>query len=194
MKEKFSVWLMPEETYFKRLQNKISELSQAHNSPVLNPHITVFTGYIEDKNNLPSIIGEVADRFNPVTLKVKGVGARERYIQSLFYYFNLTQELSDLSDAIKKIADPNSEYSLVDLEQTNLEKPFPSFPHLSLLYSDRPLEEKQALIPGVFVPEEEIIFDRIVTMMLPAPANQLEQWYVISDDRLRSSIYASLRI
>jgi putative hydrolase of the HAD superfamily len=95
----------------------------------------------------------------PFNLHVRGIGCTEEYFKTLFVEFEEDDALRHLSDRIRGGLQEDSGYRL--------------FPHLSLLYNDMPLRDKQALARRVRLDRNRFVFGEV---KITTALNAREGW------------------
>jgi putative hydrolase of the HAD superfamily len=96
---------------------------------------------------------------SPITLRVRGIGCTPDYFKTLLIEFEEHPLLRRIHDRLKEGFSDVSHYELV--------------PHLSLLYADLPLREKEALARRTFVSHDKLRFDAV---KIVTPLNSVEGW------------------
>ena len=142
-------WLMPAPEDIPVLQAIIEELANRYDAPIFKPHLTLYSGQFEKEEtpwaNLPSI--------EPISLPVLGVDATTQYTKTLFLQFPRNERLLALMESLREQCPEPSGYSLD--------------PHLSLLYADLPLSEKQNLAKNLFPPLARVRFTSLSVIEHP---------------------------
>jgi putative hydrolase of the HAD superfamily len=95
----------------------------------------------------------------PITLRVRGIGCTADYFKTLFVEFEEDALLRTLHERVKAGCGVDSDYELI--------------PHLSLLYADLPLKDKESLTRLVALDRTGVRFDEI---KLVTPLNLHEGW------------------
>jgi len=95
----------------------------------------------------------------PITLSVRGIGCTPEYFKALFIEFEEHPFLRHIHDRMKQ-------------ECSDLD-PYEFAPHLSLLYADLPLGEKEALTARTLIDRSELHFDQV---KIVTPLNRVEGW------------------
>jgi len=95
----------------------------------------------------------------PITLAVCGIACTPEYFKTLFIVFEEHPLLRHIHDRMKQ-------------ECSDLD-PYEFAPHLSLLYADLPLGEKEALTARTLINRSELHFDQV---KIVTPLNRVEGW------------------
>jgi putative hydrolase of the HAD superfamily len=127
--------------------------------PAFEPHVTLYTGTFADPLTVERAIALAVEGVPPITLSVQGIGCTEEYFKALFLDFVEDNLLRSIHERFRDACGVSSGYEL--------------HPHLSLLYSDIALTEKEILAQEVALPCREYRFDRV---KLVTPGNCLEGW------------------
>ncbi|HET6420768.1 MAG TPA: 2'-5' RNA ligase family protein [Geobacteraceae bacterium] len=157
--ERYSVFLTPSGADFAYTANLIREMCGKYDEFPFEPHVTVYSGTFSDLDRLKKLLSSAVAGIGPITLRVRGVGCKEDYFKSLFIEFHENTALRGIHERIRAMVETESGYELV--------------PHLSLLYSEMPLTEKQALAKRVIPDREVILFSSV---KIVTPRNPKEGW------------------
>lgn len=157
--QRFSVFLTPAKEDFIYAESLIQRLSSEYDAAPFEPHVTVFSGDLDDPEALMSLLLRLTRGVKPFCLRVKGIGCSEEYFRTLFVEFEESPALQDIYRAVREGVQKESGYRLV--------------PHMSLLYKEMPLTQKEALAKRVSFDREEVLFD---CLKLVTPENRLEGW------------------
>lgn len=152
------------------MQRVIQELAQRFGAPVFAPHVTLYSGPLDQRDDLPKVLRDLAQRFAPMELAVTGLAHSSQFTRTFFMEFASHPALNDLSDAARDAMTQREAYNLR--------------PHLSLLYADLPPDEREKLhcaVPGA------IHFDAITAIISAGDTQSradVERWDVLSGERL----------
>jgi putative hydrolase of the HAD superfamily len=154
-----SVFLTPAGDDFAYLDGLIRETSAKYDLPPFEPHVTLYSGMFPDTGVLRRAIDAAVAGISPITLAVRGIGCTSEYFKTLFIEFEEHPLLRHIHDRLKEECGDVSTYELA--------------PHLSLLYADLPLGEKEALAARTLLDRVEFHFEgvKIVT-----PLNIVDGW------------------
>lgn len=144
----FSIWLMFSKDYEIELQLIIDSLSKEFKSFTFKPHLTLIPGF-EDKDNLLKKFADFVEGLSLFELMIKDVKYSNEFYKSLFFEVEKSEILINLFSKACKTFNFNTTQ-------------FDFSPHISLLYTNSPLESKkttalkfQNLIP------KKILVDKI---------------------------------
>jgi len=157
--DRFSLFLTPCDAEFVHLEALIRELGLACAAIPFEPHVTVYSGSLTDPDLLKRTVVAALERTGPFPLKVTGIGFSVEYFKSVFVEFEENLPLRGIHDRLKRGLGEDSGYVLA--------------PHLSLLYSDKPLAEKADLARRIVLDRQDILFDRVKVVV---PQNPLDVW------------------
>jgi len=127
----FCVWLIPAEPYYSSLMSKIQELSITFEAPAFIPHLTLFCGKTSNISQVKNDLNHLLSRQTPLVLSSTVIDFTDEYYRTLFLKFKADKVVSKMNAALKNVLDHNSLYQFS--------------PHLSFLYQNLPLSEKQRL-------------------------------------------------
>ena len=154
-----SVFLTPAPDDFASLARMITEISAKYDAPPFEPHVTLYSGLFPDPAAVGKGLTAAVSGTPPLTLRVRGIGCTTDYFKTLFIEFEENALLRDLHDRIQAACGVDSGHELR--------------PHLSLLYADLPLGDKQSLARRISPDRTEIRFDEV---KLVTPLNVQEGW------------------
>jgi 2',3'-cyclic-nucleotide 3'-phosphodiesterase len=121
-----SLWLMPNSAAREPLRGVISTLSERHQSPQFEPHITLISLPAQTPTPLPSLALP-----KPFCVQFKSVQSGTSYFQSIRIAIEPTPALLSFHDAaVVAFHAPKKGY----------------FPHLSLFYAELPSQGREAII------------------------------------------------
>jgi putative hydrolase of the HAD superfamily len=154
-----SVFLTPAGDDFARLDGLITETCARYDLPPFEPHVTLYSGMSLDPPLLKRAIDAAVAGLAPITLTVRGIGCTPEYFRTLFIEFHEHHLLRRIHGQLKAECGDSSPYLLA--------------PHLSLLYADLPLGEKEALAAKTRLDRSELHFDEV---KIVTPLNREEGW------------------
>ena len=157
--QKYSIFLTPAPEDFAYTDYLIRELSARYDAEPFEPHVTVYAGTFRTIEPLESAVRHAIKGVQPFSLPVQGIGFSEEYFKTLFVDFAMSDILRKIYEKIRSGVHEDSGYVLK--------------PHLSLLYHDIPLHDKEALAKTVTLDRSEVHFEQIKIM---TPANRIAGW------------------
>jgi len=157
--QKYSVFLTPSPADFAYTADLIRDLCARHGGFPFEPHVTLYAGEFRDPDRLKKVVSSAVSGVRPFFLPIRGIGWDEAYFRSLFIEFMDDPVPRQLHERIRAGVETESGYLL--------------FPHLSLLYSDMPPAEKEALAERVVPDRTGIHFDAV---KIVSPRNLKEGW------------------
>jgi len=140
----------------------IQDLSQTYGTPVFEPHVTIVSGLSGDEEALVSTIDAFAASKEILSAPVEGLDYQEGFFKALFLNVQNTPALDQLNQQARMRLNP--------FGQGVYE------PHLSLLYGDITVEEKNQIIAQLTLPFQTITFDRL---KLVQGHSDVTQWRVV---------------
>jgi len=154
-----SIFLTPARDDYATLAGVIGEMCNRFDLPPFEPHLTIFAGSFTDPAAVERTLEAAVAGLPPLTLRVSGIGCSAEYFKTLFIEFEEDSTLRFIHERIKGEWGISPAYEL--------------HPHLSLLYADLPLREKETLARGIVLNRDLILFDRV---RLVTPGNRTEGW------------------
>ena len=167
--QRLSFWLVPAEDEYLVLSGIIREVAGKLDSPVFEPHVTVFLTHGDDEKGR-RILDQSALRFGPITLDAGELRCGDVFSKTLFLTFKPSKDIEALSAFIGDTAGKKKNYKLE--------------PHLSLAYKDLSRKYREALRREVKVPLGRIRFDRlraIASERFTTTAGDVAAWRVIAE-------------
>ncbi len=171
-KQIVTFWLLPAEgvrTFFSEL---ITKLASRFEAPVFEPHVTIQVAN-NTSGDVEAILDKALTKQSPYRLFVRGLKYSDEFTRTLFVEFEPDARLAQLSDFLRRASVSPIDYRLN--------------PHLSLLYKDLDTETKRELADSISLPFDEIVFDRVKAVVIPAEIRSradVEAWRVIAERTL----------
>ena len=153
----YSIWVIPPEPVFSRLQKIIDELSSEYGGPRFEPHMTVLGDIEEDLATIRRPIEKLAADLDSLELTLGTVSFGITHFQSVFASVNPTPDLLKLNSELKK---------LFRLENRSFA------PHISLLYGRYDMATKERAASKIKLPSSSFVVNEFV--ITPATSNPTE--------------------
>ena len=144
-------WLLPAAPARQFFRSLIVELAARFDAPVFEPHLTLLGGIANHERALRAL-REVSVKTR-CELRIEGVHFSERFTQTLFVRFYLSDELRRLSRVFAQALD--------------LESGDDFDPHVSLLYKDMPVADKKELAGWIKISFEQASFEGLKLIAHP---------------------------
>jgi hypothetical protein len=174
--ERVSYWLIPAEPDGEHFLEIICEMAGwFHETPVFNPHVTVYSGPLDPRDDVETILAAAAVGIAEVTLRARGIGRSEEFTKSLFVEFESSSVVTQISDRLKNGSATPADYKLG--------------PHLSLIYARLSNEMKDQLTRGLSLPPT-VRFDALQAVRtgpVTESKSDVEAWRVLATRRLHSA-------
>jgi putative hydrolase of the HAD superfamily len=154
-----SVFLSPAMDDFAYLAGLICETCAKYDVSPFEPHVTIYSGVFLDAAVLRKDIDAAVAGVSPIILSSLGIGYSADYFKTLFIEFEEHPLLRCIHNRLEKAYCDFSSYVLR--------------PHLSLLYADLPLKEKDELARRTLVDHDKISFDEV---KIVTPLNNVQGW------------------
>lgn len=170
-----SFWLIPREPVRRRLASLITALAARYGTPGFEPHLTVLGDVMADPATAAAALRSATAGLGPLALGVRGVGCGEAFFKSVFIELSASTLLLRLSERLRAALPGARNYVLQ--------------PHLSLLYAEMPMAEKEVLRRELRIATATIDFDVAATV---TPGNAAQGWYDVAawQDLLRLKLSA----
>lgn len=172
-RERMSLWLVPSDKHKSILDEIILSLSQRYESPLFEPHVTVYAGHLTLEETR-SVISSIANAFSGFALTIASISYDNTFTKTLFLTFEHSEKLESLALSIRNAITKPSDYVLDA--------------HLSLIYGDMDEQEKQRLCKSITLPIEKIFFNKLRAIRTPMPARSekdVEVWRQVFSAKLK---------
>lgn len=168
----YHLWLKPETTAHVELSELIRQLSQTYNTRLFDPHVTLLGNITGSEADLITKTAEVSKQVSRITATIERAAYLNEFYRSLFLLVKPTAELINANTYAKQAF------------RSLLNESF--MPHLSLLYGNIPVDEKETIIKKLnsrlFTP---FYLDKIV---LFCTSNDPVKWYPVQSFPLVTAI------
>lgn len=164
--ERMSIWLIPCDEHKILLSKYIVELSRKLESPVFEPHVTLYSGQIS-RTSVKQSLDYAAKHCRPVTLEAKNIRTEDIFTKTLYLALKDSKDLSYLSKLFKSYF-----FSLS----------FTLDPHLSLAYKILPESIRDSLVRKTRLPISKIKFSSFKAIHTPIPTkseDDIQTWKVL---------------
>ncbi len=154
---KYSIWLIPSSPTFENIQNCIRTLSEKHNGPIFEPHITILGNIEKDLGSITTTLEKLANNVHVFKLQLGEISISNTYFQSVLIRVRATDTLMRLHQDMK---------SLLNVESS------PFMPHMSLLYGNHDMEVREKIASSIKLPPETFHVNEFI--ITPATSNPSE--------------------
>ncbi len=164
--ERMSIWLIPCDEHKALLSKCIVELSTKLHSPVFEPHVTLFSGYIS-RASVKQSLDYAANHCKPVTLETENIKTEDILTKTLYLSLKSSKDLLYLSGLFKNYFFSSS---------------FSFDPHLSLAYKILPKSTRDSLVCETRLPFKKIKFSSLKAIHTPIPSkseNDIKTWELL---------------
>lgn len=155
-------WLVPCLQERLLLKDLITSFAEKFSSPVFLPHVTLYSCERGERQEL-SLLTSLAKRCPPFSMAVDSIGSSERIAQAFSLRLQRCKEVEGLAQSLATRAPSVSDYTFD--------------PHLSLVYQDLPVAERNRLVSNWSSPLENICFDQLWAVAIPAQIKTLQDFY-----------------
>jgi 2'-5' RNA ligase len=161
-------WLIPSEPAHSLFQGIINDLANRYDAPVFEPHVTIHAG--ADRADLAqTALGHAGRECSVIRLKPLGIDQSDEFTKTLFVQFELTSELRQLNDLLRRTVYDPLKYEIK--------------PHLSLLYKDMSAAARHQLAASITIPFSEVSFDALQAIRCVSPTQsptQVQAWQLVA--------------
>ena len=131
----YSVWLMPEDEIYAKLNSTIRQLSKPYSTPEFEPHVTVIGTLTGDEQTLIEKMEDLAGIMTPFPIKLMDLDFLNEYFRCLFIRIEQTAAVMGANTRARTIFDQSRSADYM--------------PHLSLMYGDIDTGVKKAIISTI---------------------------------------------
>ena len=163
-----SIWLTPAKEDSAYLQEIVNELASEYQAPVFSPHCTLLSQVELDVHELQPVLSSIAQESTPLFVTMSGLRYTNYIWKTVFIELEESLELTHLQQRIASQLSPAPPYEFL--------------PHLSLIYKDMPVEQKEEIIRNLTVRNSNKM-DKI-TAMRTGP--NVEEWENITEVQLNA--------
>ena len=167
MGHQISYWLMPSAKDRDYLKAIIMQLARDYDTPVFEPHMTLFSTEEKNLDKPKEIINNLSNSFSYCSLRTEKLDYSDSYTKTLYLNLEKTNELDLLFKRIKKLSKPKQDYNLS--------------PHISLLYLNTKLSKKKSIASKLKIETELVQFSEIAAVLM-------DQKNEVKDDILKWQI------
>lgn len=163
MEEQYSLWITPSGEVKDILQKIINKLSSSYNGPIFEPHMTLLGNIKTNKDQMIENARKLSSMLRQFSLSFSEVSFSTTYFQSVFIRVRSTSSLMNANMKAKEIyKDENTVF----------------MPHISVLYGDHSMEEREKIAGSIAVPELTFIAGSLV--VVPS-AKDIATWTPIAE-------------
>ena len=166
--KRVSYWLMPAGPDQKTLSQIIRELAARYHGPVFDPHVTIYSGPLQESDEVQEIVTEATATFSAFTLNATGIAHSGQFTKTLCFEFAEHETLTRLSHILRQRMSARAEYVLR--------------PHLSLIYALLSEETRRKAATEVGLPSA-IHFDgiRAIRHYGVSTRRDVEAWETVAE-------------
>jgi hypothetical protein len=168
-----SYWLVPAAAERPFWQQLIDTLGRTHDAPAFVPHVTIYSGDSSPQDDPLAIMTQATRALRGVRLQIDRILYTEAFTKSLFVQFHPSEQLSRITEALRRLSAHPSAYVLD--------------PHLSLLYKHLPAHAKHQLATTIQLPVSEIFFDEVwanAAAGATRTAEDVRRWEIVGRQHL----------
>lgn len=161
MREKFSIWALPEKSTENDLQSIIIYLSLLYGGPIFQPHLTLIGDVGRDQGHMIEAAHLLAEDLEEFRLRLGEVSFSTTFFQSVFVRALATAQIMEKNLQAKKI---------LRLENNVY------MPHVSLLYGDHSMRTREEAMHKVVLTSNNFNVERFV--LVPSTPDPSE-WEIL---------------
>jgi len=131
----YSIWILPPEAVFDKLDYVITQISKQYSTPYFEPHVTLLGNFTLPEEEMLSKTHQLTNFLKPFTLKLTTIDYLNEYFKSLFIRVEETEKLMEAHQEARTLFNRAHDPKF--------------FPHLSLLYGNFSRETKENIISEI---------------------------------------------
>ncbi|PNW77036.1 hypothetical protein CHLRE_10g419600v5 [Chlamydomonas reinhardtii] len=165
-KEQYAIFAVPKGQLQGQLQAEIVHLGMKCHAPTFAPHTTVLAAIERPREEVLAVAAEMCKHVKKYRINFTEVACGSIYYQCVYLLVDKTEGVLAAGAAARKAFGITTG---------------PYMPHLSLLYSDIPQEERAKIVEH----EKERLYDNPATRLLETgfDVDSLAVWYVPEEDK-----------
>jgi len=160
----YYLWLIPQKAARDEFQKIIQNLSEAYGTPAFEPHVTLVSGLSGNEEHLVKKIDAFARGKYSLSVAMKGIDYTHGFFTALFLNIPNTPAIDQLHTQAREHLKPFGQG--------------PYHPHLSLLYGNITVQEKERIIANLNLSPQTITLDKL---KLVKGHSDVTQWRVIRE-------------
>ena len=160
-------WLVPAEPHYSWCQREIERLAREFDAPAFHPHVTIHSAAFPPPKKSSHFFPRHLEQLLPCTLHPQQVNHSEQFTKTLFIELAGSPALTEIADRLRAFTGDH-EYELR--------------PHLSLLYKNLKVEEREGAAATIKIPSEPLRFGEIAAVRSPRPASNesdVRAWQIV---------------
>ena len=155
-----AIWLTFSKNDRNYLKKIIDEISEKHNAPKFEPHITVYGLVNLEMSLIDNIVGEIGSTHNSFSVKKSKILQSDELWKTVFIELKINNQLESIHENLKKHFGKISKYEFK--------------PHISLIYKILSIEDKIKIIKELDIKNEFMIENLAVQKFFP----EIEKWKI----------------
>ena len=133
--EVYSVWFIPEDEMYMKLNSTIRQLSRPYSTPEFEPHVTVIGTLTGEEQTLIAKLEDLAATMKPFQMKLMELDFLNEYFRCLFIRIEQSATVMGANTHARTVFDQSRSADYM--------------PHLSLMYGDIDAGVKKAIIKTI---------------------------------------------
>ncbi|KAG2429140.1 hypothetical protein HYH02_014176 [Chlamydomonas schloesseri] len=165
-KEQYAIFAVPKGRLQEQLQEEIVHLGKKCHAPTFAPHTTVLAAIERPREEVLALAAEMCKKVKKYRINFTEVARGSIYYQCVYLLVDKTEGAMAAGAAAREVFGMTTG---------------PYMPHLSLLYSDMPQEERAKIVQH----EKERLFNNPDTRLVDTgfDVDSLAVWYVPEEDK-----------
>ncbi len=158
-----AIWLTFSKSDREYLKNIIDKISEEHQAPKFEPHITIY-GLVDSEISLiETIAKEITLNQNSFLVKKSEILQSDELWKTVFIELKTSQQLESTHKKFKKYFEKISKYEFD--------------PHISLIYKILPIEERIKIINKLNIKKEFVVSKLAIQKFFP----DIEKWKIVKE-------------
>jgi len=143
--ELYSIWIIPPEPFYSKIEKTVNFLSKKYKGPVLEPHMTLLGNIEMPLSQLVQKTKKLAESTKPFVISSGPVSFSTTYFQSVLLRINSNAKLMQLNLNAKKLTGKENDVFM---------------PHISLLYGDHEMGVRQSVASEIRFPKTSFLAEK----------------------------------
>ena len=143
--ELYSIWIIPPEPFYSKIEKTVNFLSKKYKGPVFEPHMTLLGNIEMPLSQLVQKTKKLAESTKPFVISSGPVSFSTTYFQSVLLRINSNAKLMQLNLNAKKLTGKENDVFM---------------PHISLLYGDHEMGVRQSVASEIRFPKTSFLAEK----------------------------------
>ena len=148
--KKYGFWIVPENISYQELEKIIEKYGEKYNSPLFTPHMTIHGVVSSTDEEVVKIVEKAVKETKPFGLEIGEVEFSSTYHQCIFARVKTNANLFNAYTSLRKAFGAEEKHVFM--------------PHISLVYGDFDMEEREKIIKEIEVKNKNFEATKILLL------------------------------